>query len=375
MEPIVFAIGVGVGVAMAAVWARRALDGGAGRIQQVLLRSEADRRGGELVMLGLGVTRGLELPLDTPGVQRIRVGFERSPSGSSPERMRLELRLQRVFPHLRLSPEGLLADLGKAIGVQDMASGDDDLDRRFLIAADDPPLARELLRPPVVRALFRLFRGQPGTLVWLELEPDSLAGFSDLVIHSSGWVTNHEDLRDLMGAAEQLAEVLVRAWDTPWLEAAHARGLAVGKLGQRGSSTLVGVLDGIPVEARARRTPSGWRTEVTAWVDTLPGLLVVHSELAEEQGWADERVSLGNPVLDMLVAAKADDSAALRALLTPQAVTDELLPVVHGRPGSSLRHDSVRLVERGRLTEGLGAAIDDTLALAQAARTATGQSA
>lgn len=372
MEPIVIAVGVGLGLVV--IWARHLVGGGAERIHEVLLRSEADRRGGKLVREGMSLTWGLELPLDKGAVQRIRVGFERSSKSSSPERMRLELRLQRVLPHLRLSPEGLLADLGKVVGLQDMQTGDPDLDRRFLVAADDPPLARELLRPPVVRALFRLFQGQPGTLVWLELQPDSLAGVSDLVIHRSGWARGHEELRELMAAAEQLGEVVVRAWDAPWLEAAHARGLAVGKLGQRGTSTLVGVLDGIPVEARTRRSPGGWRTEVTAWVDVLPGLLVVHRELASEQGWADERVELGNPVLDMLVAARADDPAALRSLLSHQDVTDPILPVVHGRRGSALQHDSVRLVEEGRLTAGLGPAIDDAYALADAIRRAGAQS-
>ena len=364
MDPLVIGLGVAVGLASIAI--RAVLRGGRGPVHEVLLRSAAERRGGEVRQVGLGEVWELALPLERHGIAKLGLRYVRLPGASSPERMLLTLSLQRVLPQLGLRPQGVLAELGTAMGGQDIQSGDPDLDRCFVIASPEAEVVQELFRPPVVRSVFGLTRSRPGTLVWLALAPDTLAGSSQLEVMVSGWVSEHKDLRALLDAGEELGRALVRAWDAPWLETAHARGLAVGKLGQRGASSLVGVLGGVPVEARARRGPSGWRTEVTAWVDGLAGLRVVHRDTARAEGWDEDRVELGNPVLDMLVAARADDPAALRTLLACDRLAEELLPVVHGRPGSVLQHDSVRLVERGRLTRTLGAAIDDALALAKA---------
>lgn len=366
MEPFVIGLGVALGIAVIAI--RAGLRGGHDRVQGVLLRSAAERLGGRLEQVGLN--RELVLPMDRNGITEIRVRFVQVASGGVQDRMKLTIRVQRVLPQLSLRPQGAIAEVGVALGAQDIASGDPDLDRRFVIASPEPEVARELLRSPVVRAVFRMTRGQPGTQLWLDLLPDSLAGSSELVVMCSGWSTEHHELRELVAVAKELGRALVQAWDRPWLEAAHARGLAVGKLGQRGAAALVGVLDGIPLEARARRGPAGWRTEVTAWVDGLAGLRVLHRDTAREEGWDDDRIEAGNPVLDMLVAARADDPDALRCLLADELLTEELLPVVHGRPGSVLQHDSVRLLEQGRLTTTLGEAIDDALALAKAVQAA-----
>jgi hypothetical protein len=370
MEPI--ALVLAGGVALLALWVRRSLRAGASQVQDALLGSVADRRGGTVHRRPhLGVHAELVLPFDEGELEELSLAFLTEPRVNPQRNMRLELRIQRVLPELRLSPEGLLADVGKAVGMQDIASGDPDLDRRFVIASTDPPEARAILRAPVVRAIFALFQGEPGTLLWLDVLPGSESGTSVVRVRRSGWLADHAPVRELIAAGEELARALVRAWDGPWVEAAQARGLAVGKLGQRGAATLVGVLEGIPVEARARRGPRGWRTQVTAWVDGPAGLRVIHREQAREEGWEKRRVALGNPVLDMLVAAKAEDDAALRGLLADEAVTEALLPVVHGRRGSTLQHDSVRLVAPGRLTDDLGAAIDDALALARAVRAAS----
>jgi hypothetical protein len=370
MEPlIIIAIG---GLGLAAAWARSAMRSGHQRTHEVLLRSIADRRGGELRRVRYGSARELVLPLEDPVLIELRLRYAQLPKASVQERMSVELTLQRVLPRLNLRPEGLMADVGKVLGMQDIETGDPDLDRRFVVSSSEPQQARDLLRVTVVRAIFRLFRGEPGTLLWLDIEPDGSGGTSRLVIHRSGWLEQHAPVRELVDAVQVLGHSLVQAWDGPWVELAQARGLAVGKLGQRGAASLVGVIEGLPVEARARRGPDGWRTEVTAWVDSLPGLRVAHRQLADDEGWAGQGVSLGNPVLDMLVTARADDPEALRALLSRDSITEALLPVIHGQPGSTLRHDSVRLVAAGRLREELGDALDDVLALARALRSAAG---
>ncbi len=373
MELVIFGIllATGVGVFAARTLVMRSGDA---RVQEVLLRSAADRLGGTVRPLAVG--HALELAPDRDGIERFELRYVQLPNVGDPQRMRLQITLRRLLPTLSLSPQGAVAEIGVALGRQDIECGDPDLDRRFIIASPEPEVAVELFGAAVVRAVFGLSRGQPGTIVWIEVEPDPPSGMSTVVVHCSGWLGEHQPVRDLVSAGLELGRALVRAWDKPWLDVAHGRGLAVGKLAQRGASSLVGVLGEIPIEARVRRRPAGWRTEVSAWVDSLPGLRVVHRDTARDEGWDEEREGLGNPVLDMLVAARADDADALRALLGGDRIIDALLPVVHGRPGSSLQHDSVRLVVPGRLTDGLDEAIDDVVALAtlvmEAGRAASG---
>jgi hypothetical protein len=361
LDPL--SIGVAVALALGVLGLRSVLVGGRDRMQEVLLRAAAERHSGQVELIGVGLGRELVLPLEEP-FEELRLRFVHSAGTAEQCQMQVRLRIRRVLPRFWLRPQGGLAEVATALGRQDIQVGHPDLDRRFVIASDEPERLVELFQPPVSRAVLRLSLG-PGAQIQAELSSDLFAAHSVLEVRCTGWLDSHELLEALLDAVQELGSELVRAWDAPWLAAAHARGLAVGKLGKRGTSTLVGVVDGVPMEARARRGPHGWRTEVTAWVDVLPGLRMVHRDVAREQGWDAERVPLGNPVLDMLVAARVQEPEALRVMLAEEALVEALLAVVHGRPGSSVRHDSVRLVVPGRLTAALPEAIDDVLELAR----------
>jgi hypothetical protein len=356
-------IGMAVAVAAAVLGVRWVALGGRDRVRDVLLRSAADRHGGSVEPVAAGLGQELVIPLDEP-FEELRVRFVHATGAAEQRQMRAKLIIRRVLPRFWIRPQGSLAEVATALGRQDILVGHPDLDRRFVIAGDEPARIEELFDLPVARAVLGLSLWH-GAQVWAELSPDLLSAHSVLEVRCTGWLDSHEQLRSLIEAVEQLGAELARSWDAPWLEAAHARGLAVGKLGKRGTSTLVGVIDGVPVEARARRGPQGWRTEVSAWVDVLPGLRIVHRDTAREEGWDGDRVPLGNPVLDMLVAARVQEPQALRDMLADEALVEALLAVVHGRPGSALQHDSVRLVAPDRLTAELPEALDDVLELAR----------
>ena len=319
MEPFALAaVASALGVAIFALMRLGRVIAAHERIHDVLLRSLAYGRGGTFRpgRIHDSGELSLELPFGT-----LRMHYLAVPRSSATKRVWAAVEVARVLPSLRLRPEGPLAEMAKELGMQDFEVGHDVFDRRFVVSSEDPGVALGMLEPAVIREVLGLGRGRPGAQIWIEVEPDAKASSSRVVVQCSGWVQDLEALQEHVDAVTRVCEALLGAWDRPWVEVARDRGLAVGKLGQRGVSSLVGVLDDIPLEVRARRGPEGWRTEVSARVDGPRGLQVVHRDLAREADWDAERLSLGNPVLDMLVAARADDPEALCEL-----VADETSP-------------------------------------------------
>ncbi len=98
------------------------------------------------------------------------------------------------------------------------------------------------------------------------------------------------------------------------------------------------------------------------------GLTVAHIDHAKRAGWFGLRRELGNPVLDMLVAAKAHDWSRACALLVDEDLTTGLLEVVHAHPGSELADETIRLVLPGYAYEELERTVEKVLALARLLR-------
>ena len=155
----------------------------------------------------------------------------------------------------------------------------------------------------------------------------------------------------------RLVEALEGAADAHWQDAAAELGLLVEAHDAAGNRRLVGLVEGIHVEARIEDA----RTVVEAQLDEpLGGLRVVHRDLG-----AGEPV--GNPVLDMLISAEGSRDA-FAVLLADEALVEALLAVVHARKGSELLGDRVVLRESTEVREGLVDSIRAAAAVAVAVR-------
>ncbi len=281
------------------------------------------------------------------------------------ERMELELPVPRALPRLTVGPGVLSAAATFVVHDAGVELGDPGFERRFTVRAPDHAAARAALPASARAALVTLVDSLDGTLE-LELAPRVDSGTSLLTLRLSCHLTEHHTLSPALDRAAALVDALVMAWERPWQALEDRHGLVRADPLQPGRVALEGEVGGHRLRLDEVLRDGGLRTEL--WLSAaLPfELEVVERGLADAEGWAPLRSTMGNPVLDMLVAVRCEDLERCRALLADDVLTGALLAVVHGRPGSRVTERGVDLVESGYPAEGLDAALDDALALADA---------
>lgn len=242
-----------------------------------------------------------------------------------------EYQLAAALPgHLAVHPRGLLEQLSEAFGARDVEVGSP-LDRALWVrvAAGQHDEARALLCDPAV--LDRLEALRQTDAQW-ELEDAAL---------TVSFRGRHDQVgaRGLRLGAE-VARAVDRLLVPPWRELARDLGSELHPAAPR----LAGHHGGVPVRVEVRLRKGAPTTWLLAWfAPTLPdGTRVMHrARLSRGR-------ELGDPILDPMLRAESADLGELGRRLGQDAVRGPLLEVLHGFPGSSLRHDRVMLRVPGR---------------------------
>jgi len=157
----VLAIAALVAVCGAGVWLHRREV----RKCNEVLRATAARFGGELVDAGRGTRGRIILRIDgVPG----RVS---TTAGGEDDRGETRIVFEWSAPGtLRIAPEGILVQIGKWFGMQDIQVGDRDFDREFLIRGDPEAWVREALDAGARRS-FSVLAKAAGSPVRLDAGP------------------------------------------------------------------------------------------------------------------------------------------------------------------------------------------------------------
>lgn len=267
-------------------------------------------------------------------------------------------------PGLQVTREGGGDALAKLFGGQDIELGDDLLDPKLRVKGLDPEAVVEVLGWPDVRDRLHLL---------LRAGRYSRIEAGRVILEEQGTKDIHLDQHLAEGVS--LAKALGEAVQAPWLALGARFGLQVE--GEGGGVDLSGEVEGMRVQVRVQvgRADAGPQTVVRI---TLPeGLPRMGISLATRGEDAAPGLRLGDPVLDGLVKVEARDEQAARALFAgPEAAAADLhgklLAVVHGRPGSVVSGQELRVVGPGATAAHAAVLIDEGLALAVALRDAAG---
>ncbi len=196
---------------------------------------------------------------------------------------------------------------------------------------------------------------------------DAAAG-SHLEIRKEGWVRTDADASALADAICGVARAAGDAWDGPWVRLAQRYGLGAIQRDSRGQRRLDARIDGIGLRLEEHLERKHIRVEARARIPglaALPELRIAHSADAKKAGWGADCESTGNPVLDMCVAVHGAQQPAVRELLEDPALTELLLPVIHGRQGV-LNGSELRLFLEDPDTEVLETVTGEVIELARA---------
>jgi hypothetical protein len=251
--------------------------------------------------------------------------------GTDEVRAELELDVGRRWPELVLRRAGV-AD---RVVAGDVQVGDPDFDRRWAIESGSTAGAWMALRPAVRRCV-----------LGLDLERLELRGRRLLLLPDDGALS-----RPFVSKALALAELLsVGAWDG----LAESLGLV-----EEATGLLAGEVDGFPLRLEVLG-----RDRVEVAVRVRAGLHAVHADHAE--ALEVPAVSLNNPVLAGLVALAGEPVQLERLDEGEPQLTEALLQVVHGHPGSRVDPQGVRLVAPTASPDQLGLLVEKALRLARA---------
>ncbi len=261
-------------------------------------------------------------------------------------------RLARALPSgLRISPD---PNAVFKLPTGDIQVGDRTIDSRCEIHARDPGLARAVLGDAEVRAALRPLL-ESGATIWLSGE--------ELRSAHPGRITDPLDLRVTQTLA--LAAALEEAPERPFAGLAERRDWDATVLG--GNLLVEGVEDGFAVSVRYHQDKGPMHTAVRVVVPGLDERLALHVTVPEFGG-AQPSLALGDPIVDRLLYVHGNDADAVAALLRDDDLRAELLEVVHGHPGSAVRHGAVLLAVPGYDLSGVDHRLDLALALARSLR-------
>jgi len=260
----------------------------------------------------------------------------------------IEVPIPICVPSVHLTPETALSGVSKALGGQDIELGDPALDHAFVIRGISEEV-RGLLSPEICSQIARLRDLHSSRHLELALEPVRGGSGMLLRVRKKEWLTDEDLLRTYISVATELASAVRERHLAPWRAASEALGLTLTEEPRK--LTLSGSVHGVRVQATLELSAKQrWLTRIYAETRGPPGLRLVHVDHGEGAS-----IRLADPVLGMMVHVSGEEPAAVSALLQSAELTETLLPIVHGYPGSTVTEDTVTLVSRerlwGRLTE------------------------
>lgn len=251
--------------------------------------------------------------------------------GTDEVRAELELDVGRRWSWLSLQP----ATLGEKLVQDDVQVGDPAFDGAWTIQSASTAAACMALRPAVRRCIEGL------GVARMELKGRRL-----LLQPADGALS-----RPFVVKALALAELLsTGAWD----QLAESLGLL-----EEATGLLVGEVDGFPVRLELIH---GERVDLHIRVSS--GLYAIHAKEAAKLG--ARPVQLNNPVLSGMVSLAGSPQLIERLDAGEPRLTEALLQVVHGLPGSSVDPTGVRLEASTRAPDRLGLLLEQGLRLARA---------
>ena len=364
---IVFGVGLGGTVLAAAAlnqsWQWR---------QRRVLDAVAERLGG--TVRREGILTGWALVLHRPGLGRVCLHHRVDRSDAPDRSMRLEIEIPRLLPSLRVVPAAGHGVRRVGALARPFTTGHLSFDQRFEAALEGPPTAEALVDATLGALIMGLWEAGGEVDVELALRPSLDHGLTVASIGHTGWLLDPDTLAAFLERGIAFAESLMRRWDLPWLALAGHLGLEPAPAEPKLIRGLQGHVEGHRVEIFEVMGHPMHRTLISVAVDSIPGLRIVLQDRAEDEGWLRHRHLTTNPVLDMLVAVRSEPpwQPLLQALMAEDTVTELLLSVVHGHPGSLVTHQRVVLLVPGAPQESLGALVAQALALARALRSGMG---
>lgn len=314
-----------------------------------------------------GLARGGSCTLPRPGgmLQIRRIGVA---PGETAWLLELQLTLPELLPAFELRPGTQQFGVAKLMTGQDLQLGHPALDTSFRIRGAEPALVERLVKGEVAKTLLALEGMQGWGSLSVELEPMAKQGTSALRVQRSEWPLHPLALERLVDEACKLGQALAARWVEPWNQIRERWSLAPKRIKGSPLRSAQGRAEGFPLWVTELLDEGRPATHLVVEIHTLGGLRMAHKDTAEAQGWRPLCAPLGNPVIDMTLAVKAVDPDRARALLADEALTGDLLEVLHGLPGSQLKQEELIVVLPGHWRADLGARVEQALALAQAVR-------
>lgn len=258
---------------------------------------------------------------------------------------------------LRVERTGLGGRLIEAIGGQDIALADPELDHQLWVHGNDDARIQELLNHSSARPALHLIANDPHR---------SLIKDGRLILEEVGH--SDEALMARIEDARIAARALRDAMLAPWTRAAEEHGLT---LDQRPSETsLTGTIEGLSVQVRTR---DGDNHPVTQFRVALHDALPAGSRIRA----GSDGPTLGDPILDgrIIVEGIPGKSSSHRSLLRwlqgrlhggDSLLRELLLDVLLGLPDAIVESHAITLTLPGRPGPELGATLLRLVALGAA---------
>jgi hypothetical protein len=170
----------------------------------------------------------------------------------------------------------------------------------------------------------------------VSLRVDGSPQGSTLELSKEGQIGTEAEAAVLADALCGIHRAALEAWDEPWNRTADRWALGPIQRDGQGLRRLETRIDDATLRIEERVEQDELVVALEARIPGLTrftGLRMAHRDEALNQGWGGTTEPTGNPVLDLCVAVRGAHRPGTRTLLDDPALTEALLPVVHGRRG------------------------------------------
>jgi hypothetical protein len=345
VEPITIAIFVAAAVSSTLVIGASSFNAyklaGTGTRQDKALEAFAKAQGGVYEPGGISQRAAAVVQRPVGKVRLQRASPAQAEAGLS---LQIEITLSELLPGFSLRPKLVQLGMEALLAESGTWSESGALNSAYRILKSDPETTEALLtgEPSRGTSLLRVVRGD--------------------------WPEHPEALTKLVDTSCALGQALVDRWLAPWLAASLHWKLKFVRIPGSYSRSLEGQVEGFRISVHELHAVGRPITEIVILQDSIHGLRIAHKDHARLQGWLPLAAPVGNPVVDMMLAAKASDRGLLERLLADEELTAALLEVLHGHPGSELSASGLKLQLRGHLARDLLEPVEQALTLARALR-------
>ncbi len=369
MEPITIAIFVAAAVSSTLVIGASSFNAyklaGTGTRQDKALEAFAKAQGGVYEPGGISQRAAAVVQRPVGKVRLQRASPAQAEAGLS---LQIEITLSELLPGFSLRPKLVQLGMEALLAESGTWSESGALNSAYRILKSDPETTEALLKGEVTRCLAHLHELPQWGSLRVSLEPQPSRGTSLLRVVRGDWPEHPEALTKLVDTSCALGQALVDRWLAPWLAASLHWKLKFVRIPGSYSRSLEGQVEGFRISVHELHAVGRPITEIVILQDSIHGLRIAHKDHARLQGWLPLAAPVGNPVVDMMLAAKASDRGLLERLLADEELTAALLEVLHGHPGSELSASGLKLQLRGHLARDLLEPVEQALTLARALR-------